>query len=105
MLVYIMVELLWQPLEVYTFTKLSCRGLDMSPYLLGDAAEEISPETPPIYDLYATVNHYGNIYIGHYVATVKPPLSKEKGRKLLTARFLHFSNYNSTIITKSFVNR
>jgi ubiquitin carboxyl-terminal hydrolase 19 len=53
-------------------------GLDMSPYLLGDAAEEISPETPPIYDLYATVNHYGNIYIGHYVATVKPPLSNEK---------------------------
>lgn len=48
-------------------------GLDMSPYLLGDAANDIPPETPPIYDLYATVNHYGNIYIGHYVANVKPP--------------------------------
>ena len=51
----------------------------MSPYLLGDAAKDISPETPPIYDLYATVNHYGNIYIGHYVATVNPLLTNHKG--------------------------
>lgn len=56
-------------------------GLDMSPYLLGDAANEIPPETPPIYDLYATVNHYGNIYIGHYVANVKPPSSQGSSDK------------------------
>lgn len=53
----------------------------MSPYLLGDAPSDIPPETPPIYDLYATVNHYGNIYIGHYVANVKPPSSQGRSDK------------------------
>ena len=54
----------------------------MSPYMLGEAANQISPEHPPIYDLYATVNHYGSVYIGHYVAFVHPPspVRKEKGK-------------------------
>ena len=44
----------------------------MAPFLLGEAATNLS--TPPIYDLYATVNHYGSVYIGHYMATAKPPM-------------------------------
>ena len=51
----------------------------MSPYLLGDAAKLISPKSPPIYDLYAIVHHYGNSYIGHYVNTAKAPSSEGLG--------------------------
>lgn len=41
----------------------------MGPFLLGDASSTLS--TPPVYDLYATVNHYGSVYCGHYTATAK----------------------------------
>ena len=37
----------------------------MTPYILGEAANQITPDTAPIYDLYASVNHYGNVYLGH----------------------------------------
>ena len=50
------------------------RGLDMSPYMLGEAANQFTDDSPPIYDLYATVNHYGNVYLGHYASCVKPPV-------------------------------
>ncbi len=55
----------------------------MSPYMLGDAANEIADDSPPVYDLYATVNHYGNVYVGHYAACVKPPVpdSPEFGKE------------------------
>ena len=32
-----------------------------------------------IYDLYATVNHYGNVYLGHYTASIKSPVGDSKG--------------------------
>ena len=50
----------------------------MSPYML-DATPR--PDKPPIYDLYAVVNHYGNVYRGHYAAVVKPPTGMEPGTK------------------------
>ncbi len=56
----------------------------MSPYMLGDAGKLVTPETPPLYDLYAVVNHYGAVHIGHYTAIVKPPCSEGTGE-----------NYNS----------
>jgi hypothetical protein len=55
-------------------------GLDMSPHLLGDAANQISAETPPLYDLHAVVYHYGNSYIGHYTNTAKAPSSEGLGK-------------------------
>ena len=54
-------------------------GLDMSRYLLGEAAKLVSSETPPLYDLYAVVYHYGNSYIGHYTNAAKPPSSEGLG--------------------------
>jgi hypothetical protein len=46
----------------------------MTPFMLGGASPT-HDKTPPIYDLYATVNHCGAVYMGHYIAQVKPPLS------------------------------
>ena len=54
-------------------------GLDMSPYLLGEAANQITPNSPPLYDLHAVVYHYGNSYIGHYTNTAKAPSSEGLG--------------------------
>ncbi len=51
----------------------------MSPYMLGDAGKLAATETPPLYDLYAVVNHYGAVHIGHYTAVVKPPCSEGEG--------------------------
>ena len=48
----------------------------MTPYILGEAA---TPDTAPIYDLYATVNHYGNVYLGHYTASIKSPVGDSTG--------------------------
>ncbi|XP_062607024.1 ubiquitin carboxyl-terminal hydrolase 19-like isoform X1 [Saccostrea cucullata] len=44
------------------------RGLDLSPYTKvgGD-------KSPPVYDLYAVVNHYGGILGGHYTSFVRTP--------------------------------
>lgn len=43
----------------------------MSSFMLGEAASCLEADAPPIYDLYATVNHYGAVYMGHYIAQVK----------------------------------
>ena len=51
----------------------------MTPYILGEAANQITPDTAPIYDLYATVNHYGNVYLGHYTASIKSPVGDSAG--------------------------
>ena len=37
----------------------------------GKAASPMEDNVLPIYDLYATVNHYGAMYMGHYVAHVR----------------------------------
>jgi len=50
----------------------------MSPYML-EATQR--PDNPPIYDLYAVVNHYGSGYQGHYAAVVKPPTGMEPRTK------------------------
>eukprot|EP00003_Mantamonas_plastica_P023680 TRINITY_DN4296_c0_g1_i4.p1 TRINITY_DN4296_c0_g1~~TRINITY_DN4296_c0_g1_i4.p1 ORF type:complete len:555 (+),score=232.01 TRINITY_DN4296_c0_g1_i4:504-2168(+) len=39
-------------------------GLDLSEYITGPVDED----NPPIYDLYAVSNHYGNMGFGHYTA-------------------------------------
>jgi hypothetical protein len=44
------------------------RGLDLSPYLIGKGHDN---DPPPLYDLYAVVNHYGGILGGHYTSFVR----------------------------------
>lgn len=38
------------------------KGLDISDFVIG-------PEKPPLYDLFAISNHFGNLGGGHYTAT------------------------------------
>lgn len=54
----------------------------MSQYLLGGAINQISPDSLPIYDLYATVNHYGAVFVGHYTALIKSPVGETTGKEL-----------------------
>ena len=51
----------------------------MAPYILGEAATQITLET--LYDLYATVNHYGTVSLGHYTSTIKSPVGDKTGRE------------------------
>ena len=67
------------------------RGLDMTPYILGEAANQITPDTAPIYDLYATVNHYGNVYLGHYTASIKSPVGDSKGVLMFSVLFVQLN--------------
>ena len=53
----------------------------MTPYILGEAATHANSKALPIYDLYATVNHYGAVYMGHYTAHVKPSCCKGLKKK------------------------
>ena len=44
----------------------------MSKYVEENALKDISvTKHPPVYDLYATVNHFGSVFFGHYTAYVK----------------------------------
>lgn len=67
--------------KIDKFIEFPLRGLDMTPYMLGDAAQLVSSFNPPIYDLYAVANHYGNTYNGHYTTMVKPAggLTNDRG--------------------------
>ena len=48
------------------------RELDMSKYVEENALKDVSvTKHPPVYDLYATVNHFGSVFFGHYTAYVK----------------------------------
>ncbi|XP_041347481.1 ubiquitin carboxyl-terminal hydrolase 19-like [Gigantopelta aegis] len=44
------------------------RGLDLSKFILG---QQQSDQAPPIYDLYAVINHHGGILGGHYTSYVR----------------------------------
>lgn len=61
------------------------QGLDMSPYMVPVAlnpslspSSSSSPSPPPEYDLYGVVNHFGNVYMGHYTACARPPSDMDK---------------------------
>lgn len=53
----------------------------MAPFMLGESSSH-SPRS--MYDLYATVNHYGAVYMGHYIAQVKPACPGQKGEQART---------------------
>ena len=45
----------------------------MSKYMADGALKDASLDGhPPEYDLYATVNHFGSVFFGHYMAYVRP---------------------------------
>ena len=53
----------------------------MSKYVEENALKDTSvTNCPPVYDLYATVNHFGSVFFGHYTAYVQ---SQEGNSKLL----------------------
>ena len=49
------------------------RGLDMSKYMAeGTLKDTKFSGNSPVYDLYATVNHFGSVFFGHYMSYIKP---------------------------------
>lgn len=54
-----------------------CRNLDLSKFCIGQKDEM---QQPPIYDLYAVINHYGGMIGGHYTAYARLPSDKNSQR-------------------------
>ncbi|XP_077370928.1 ubiquitin carboxyl-terminal hydrolase 19 isoform X2 [Festucalex cinctus] len=53
------------------------RNLDLSKFCIGQKDEV---QHPPIYDLYAVINHYGGMIGGHYTAYARLPSDKNSQR-------------------------
>ncbi|XP_027144152.1 ubiquitin carboxyl-terminal hydrolase 19 isoform X2 [Larimichthys crocea] len=53
------------------------RNLDLSNFCIGQKDEM---QQPPIYDLYAVINHYGGMIGGHYTAYARLPSDKNSQR-------------------------
>ncbi|XP_029912247.1 ubiquitin carboxyl-terminal hydrolase 19 isoform X2 [Myripristis murdjan] len=53
------------------------RNLDLSKFCIGQKDEM---QHPPIYDLYAVINHYGGMIGGHYTAYTRLPSDKNSQR-------------------------
>jgi len=65
----------------------------MSKYMEENALKDISTTNhPPLYDLYATVNHFGSVFFGHYTAYVQS--HKEDGEQ-----------FTYTVIRFNFINK
>ena len=63
----------------------------MSPYILGEARDELCGSNT-LYDLYATANHYGTVYIGHYTAIIKTPMPNRNGAFYSVTRIIRILN-------------
>lgn len=55
----------------------SLRNLDLSKFCIG---QKDDMQQPPIYDLYAVINHYGGMIGGHYTAYARLPSDKNSQR-------------------------
>ncbi|XP_029975671.1 ubiquitin carboxyl-terminal hydrolase 19 isoform X2 [Salarias fasciatus] len=53
------------------------RNLDLSKFCIGQKDEV---QQPPVYDLYAVINHYGGMIGGHYTAYARLPSDKNSQR-------------------------
>lgn len=53
------------------------RNLDLSKFCIG---QKDDVQQPPIYDLYAVINHYGGMIGGHYTAYARLPNDKNSQR-------------------------
>lgn len=60
---------------IYIFS--SASNLDLSKFCIGQKDEM---QQPPIYDLYAVINHYGGMIGGHYTAYARLPCDKNSQR-------------------------
>ncbi|XP_078342012.1 ubiquitin carboxyl-terminal hydrolase 19-like isoform X3 [Crassostrea virginica] len=76
------------------------RGLDLSPYT------KVGPNTsPPVYDLYAVVNHYGGILGGHYTAFVRSPDLRDPTKNELDWRLCDDSRVTDILGERSVVTK
>lgn len=70
--------LLWNNYEMYFVPPaLVHRNLDLSKFCIG---QKDDVQQPPIYDLYAVINHYGGMIGGHYTAYARLPSDKNSQR-------------------------
>ena len=53
------------------------RNLDLSRFCIGQKDEL---QQPPVYDLYAVINHYGGMIGGHYTAYARLPSDNNSQR-------------------------
>ena len=81
----------------------------MSPYMVPVAvnpspspSSSSSSSPPPEYDLYGVVNHFGNVYMGHYTACARPPSDMDK-RKFLSFFTFIFSSFLSIFLLLPFL--
>ena len=56
----------------------SSRNLDLSRFCIGQ--KDDVQQQPPVYDLYAVINHYGGMIGGHYTAYARLPSDKNSQR-------------------------
>lgn len=64
-------------INFHNHVMLSARNLDLSKFCIGQKDEM---QQPPIYDLYAVINHYGGMIGGHYTAYARLPSDKNSQR-------------------------
>lgn len=76
------------------------RGLDLSPYTKIGA-----DKSPPVYDLYAVVNHYGGILGGHYTSFVRTPDARDPTKNELDWRLCDDSRVNNISGERNVVSR
>lgn len=81
---------------------LSVRNLDLSKFCIGQKDEM---QQPPIYDLYAVINHYGGMIGGHYTAYARLPSDKNSQRSDVGQCPSSWINscLNTTFVKKSFL--
>lgn len=63
------------PIQIFLIS--TFRNLDLSKFCIGQKDEM---QQPPIYDLYAVINHYGGMIGGHYTAYARLPSDKNSQR-------------------------
>ncbi|KAK3602943.1 hypothetical protein CHS0354_039361 [Potamilus streckersoni] len=78
------------------------RGLDLSSYYVGTRPAN---EPPPIYDLYAVVNHHGGILGGHYTAYVRCADPNDYKKNLVGWRLCDDSRVSNISHEKNVVTR
>lgn len=92
-------NLIWRD-KIDKMVDFPVRGLDLSPYFCGSV-----PGVPPIYDLFAVINHHGSILGGHYTASARCVSTQNTRRNEVDWRLFDDSRVmfmpESNVVTKS----